>query len=409
MGPVKQWAVGLVALGAVTLVACDDGAAETDGGPRDGGGATDAGATVGGCAPDALEACAYTPVITLEPGASNVRDVRYTDVTGQTRTVEIEVRRPAGATEATPVVIWSHGGSAGRRDATMVGTGWGDAFVRAGYTFVAIAHTPRDRASYEALCVALDHGGCGGSSCTMDSECPANTPCAEGACREWKNLSYDRPYDFRAVLAEITAAAAPGMPLDGQVDLDRVMYAGHSAGAGGTMVIAGATREIDGDVTLEVDPAPIAFLSCSPQGPGEDGFTEASFTGEGCRGLAPDPSLCLTRPHLVLSGVGDDTSDTTSESRRPSFDLAPATGQRHRLDILEEAARHETYNLELESCESYSNRNGLDTARCAMHLEWLRSAGLAFADAYVRGDADARAYLASDNLGVWSGGTWETR
>jgi hypothetical protein len=114
---------------------------------------------------------------------------------------------------------------------------------------------------------------------------------------------------------------------------------------------------------------------------------------------------------LTLSGVGDDTSGIVAENRRQSFDLAPETGSRHLLWITEEAARHTTFNHEPGSCESYSAEEGLDVSRCARHLSWLRSAMLAFLDAYVRDDADAAAYLASDNLRVLTegGAQWELR
>ncbi|RZO61964.1 MAG: hypothetical protein EVA89_10275 [Sandaracinaceae bacterium] len=401
-----------VALGCGDVDGSRDAGLDDDGGvARDA--AMDA-AMREGCGADDLEACAFVPTERFDVGAMMTRQVSYEDVTGETRVVQVEIRRPRGATEPTPVVLWSHGGASGKRDATTVGTGWGEVFVRAGYTFVAIAHTPRDRAAFDALCVALDWtDGCGGDACVDASECSAGGEsgiCVDGGCRYWKHLSWDRPHDVRAVLDHLEVAASAGMPLEGSIDLSRVIYAGHSAGAGATMMVAGATRQIAGEDMLLLDPRPVAFLSASPQGPGDDGFTEASLTGEACRALATDPGLCLTRPHLTLTGVGDDTSDHVAENRRLSFDLAPS-GDRHLLWIEEEAARHTTFEYGTEACERHVRDEGGDAARCEAYLVWLRSVAVAFAQAVARDDEVARAYLSSDDPErlAEGGASWEHR
>ena len=90
------------------------------------------------------------------------------------------------------------------------------------------------------------------------------------------------------------------------------------------------------------DERPIAFISGSPQGPGDDGFIVDSFNGAGCREIDP-AAACLTRPMLILTGAGDDAGGHIAENRRVGFDLLP-DGDKCLFWIDEEAARHPTHN-----------------------------------------------------------------
>ena len=90
----------------------------------------------------------------------------------------------------------------------------------------------------------------------------------------FKFLSWDRPHDVREVLDRLETIAG----LDGVVDLSRVAYAGHSAGAGSVMMVAGASRDFAGTLRTLADPRPIAFLACSPQGPARTASSRARST-----------------------------------------------------------------------------------------------------------------------------------
>ncbi len=418
------WMVG--ALWALALAGCTPG--ETTGDEADGGavdaasGGPDRGATPDGGAPDAgpsaceagdPAACAYTAALSARLDRRIGRPLTYTDVTGAARTIDVELRLPAGAPTPAPVVVWSHGGSGGNNAAETVGEEWAQQFVRAGYAVLAIAHAPRARAEYEALCAALDWAdGCAGAACADDAECVfdgAPGTCVQGGCRFWKHLSWDRPHDFAAAVDMLEGEVAPGAALEGVLDLARLVYAGHSAGAGATLMVAGATRQFNGVATLLMDPRPVAFISASPQGPGDDDFTEASFSGAGCEAVAEDPSGCLARPHLFLTGAGDDT-ESVAENRRLSFELAPL-GDRHLAWITEEAAVHTTFEHQLAGCERHQAREGGDAARCEDYRAWLRSVALAFLDHHLRASPEAGAYLRSDFPTRLSEGamTWEHR
>ncbi|MFT5586638.1 MAG: hypothetical protein ACI9VR_004237 [Cognaticolwellia sp.] len=377
---------------------------------------------VGDCDAADPVSCAYTPAQLYSLGGDATQMLTYTDVTGSERTVRFELRRPAGAPEPAPLIVWSHGGSA-RDTAINVGRDWGEIFNGAGYVFIAIAHEDRGAEGSRDLCLALDLGDCELISCDKGDACIRGEGAEEefgtcdsdpefgGYCRYIKNLHWDRPNDFRAVLDWVEEQASAGM-LDGVVDPSRIAYAGHSAGAGSTMMVAGAARryrDTSGDELL-LDTRPVAFMSCSPQGPDDAGFTTTSFTRERCEELAaPDErASCFSRPHLTLTSVGDGGEDA-GENRRLSFDLAP-TGDRYLGYITEPAAQHTTFNYETEGCEGYARDNGLGSefpARCNTYRLWIRSAALAFFDAKLRDDEVAKAYLESDNMTVLSGAALE--
>ncbi|MBK7074517.1 MAG: hypothetical protein IPH44_19690 [Myxococcales bacterium] len=329
-------------------------------------------APAGGCSASDLAACAYDPPGDYAELPVILRDVTYTDVSGQSRTVEIALHRPSGAPQPWPVVIWSHGGADGTTSAVNVGAEWGRAFTAAGYLFIGIAHRGRDQASREQMCTHF------GVPLTIE-------------CAQVKYLHWDRPNDLREVVDYLEAQATG--PLAGVADLDKLLYAGHSAGSGGGSIVAGASRLIYGGARTAPDPRPKAFIGASMEGEGDDGFTADSFRP-------------IARPHLTLSGVGDTTPEATAPPRRVPFEVM-MPGDKYRLWITELAARHTSFNHEEQSCRDFQTSNGGDVARCAAYTAWVESAALAFADAQLRDRAEAHAWLASDNLTIASGGAAE--
>jgi hypothetical protein len=374
--------------------------------------AADAGAdAAAACSALTPELCAYVPPVAYAVGPERLAKVRYVDILGSTREIQIEVRTPLGAANA-PVVVWSHGGAEGKRRAHGVGREWGRVFNEAGYVSVHIAHVGRSTADDTAVCNALGLSGCG-AACASSASCTAHPggECIDSVCHYYKPLNWDRPNDVGAVLDWIETEAAAGGHLAGVVDVSRIAYAGHSAGAGSAMMVAGASRTY-GDSLERVlaDERPIAFVSCSPQGVGEDGFTAASFDASACLATGADARTCLGRPHLFLTGAGDDTNGVTAETRRDPYDLAPA-GDKHLFWILEEAARHGTFELDPGPCTTYSTGAMLDPARCLDYEEWLSNVMVAFLDAHVRALPDAALYLESTAPSDFAGGAadWTLR
>jgi hypothetical protein len=198
---------------------------------------------------------------------------------------------------------------------------WSETFARAGFLTVSIAHSPRTDDERAAIC---EHYGI-----TTFDECVA-----------FKCLHHDRAYDVRRVLDWIDDAAAGAFA--GEIDTDRILHAGHSAGSGGGAMVAGASRDFNGMTRTAPDPRPRAFIGFSIEGPLDDGFTDASFA-------------TVDRPHLSVTGVGDTTSESDPAQRRRVFELMPA-GDKYRFWSTDPSIRHGSFNLEQGGCEDFRMR-----------------------------------------------------
>lgn len=325
-------------------------------------------AAASACSAEDRAACAYVPARNDGPGQQSItQTLSYTDITGQQRSIEIAIRRPSGAPQPWPVVIWSHGGADGVVSAGGVGLEWSRVFNSAGYLFIGIAHAPRSDASRASLCMQF------GITTVAD-------------CARFKYLHWDRPNDVRRVLDWIDEQSR-GM-FAGVVDRQRMLYAGHSAGAGSTSMVAGASREYNGMARTLPDARPRAFIGFSIEGPGDDGFTETSFGA-------------IARPHLTVSGVGDRTPEAEPLPRRRPFELM-MPGDKFRFWNTDAASLHGTFDHNVGPCEDYQTMRGAPVARCAEFYRWMESAALAFADAYLRDRPEAIAWLASDNMAIMS-------
>jgi predicted dienelactone hydrolase len=338
--------------------------------------ASDDGGPVGDCSPANRAACAYRPAARYGASESAVlTQLSYTDVTGGSRMIEVGVRRPIGAPQPWPVVVWSHGGSQGLPSARNAGDEWSRVFNEAGYLVVVVAHTPRNDAQLAAICM---HYG-------------ITTP---PECARFKFLHHDRPYDVRRALDWIEEQARG--PMAGEVDATRILHAGHSAGSGGGSMLAGASRNFNGMSRTVPDPRPRAFIGFAIEGPNDDGFTDASFAN-------------ITRPHLTVTGVGDTTNEmppADPAQRRRVFDLEPP-GQKYRFWVTDPGARHESFDHQLDACTTFQMRQGRPVALCADVLSWMESAALAFADAQLRERPEALAWLASNQAAILSGAVVE--
>jgi len=290
---------------------------------------------------------------------------------GGPREIPIAIRFAPTAPRPMPVVVWSHGGAGGQLDPTRALDQWAIAAAEAGYLSVAIAHVPRDQASREALCASLGFDAAG--------------------CATFKFLGYDRPIDIALTIDKL-AELATQPQFAGRFDLAKLAVGGHSAGAGGTLMVDGASRDINGVATLISDPRPIAFLAFSPQAAGSDGMTEAGYAQ-------------ITRPTLIGTGRGDENPPDTADGRAAVYDLMQP-GNKARIFVEDAAAIHTVFALELDNCT-----NGATLARCEQMRDWVKSAGLAFLDAHLRSAPAAIAFLASTDLAVASGGVaeWSTR
>lgn len=309
-------------------------------------------------------ACAYRPERLFGAQPVLTQMLSYTDATGAMRTFEVAIRRPMGAPQPWPIVVWSHGGADGIVNAGGVGNEWSRVFNAGGYLFIGIAHAPRSEASRAALCAHV------GITVAAD-------------CARFKYLHWDRPNDVRRVLDWLDEQSRG--PMAGVADVRRLLYAGHSAGAGSVSMVAGASREyLAGMPRTQPDPRPRAFIGFSIEGPMDDGFTDASFAA-------------ITRPHLSVTGAGDRTAESDPAQRRRAFELM-APMNKFRFWNTDVASLHATFDHSVGPCEDYQRMRGAPVARCEDFYLWMETTALAFADAYVRERPEAIAWLASDNL-----------
>ena len=266
--------------------------------------------------------------------------VGYTDVAGSEREVRVEIRRPAEPDGRTvPVVVWSHGGSAGRSNPSVVAERWGAAFNSVGFAFVAIAHVGRDDDERRAVCDAV----------------------SAGDCETFNTLLWDRPHDVRAVLDRLERGAD-----DLGLDASRIVYGGHSAGAIGVMTTAGMVWPFDSELAPPADTRPVAFIAASPP-------------GTNARGLGERHLAALDRPVLFLTGLGDTTSGTDAADRRHTFDLLPGEPTSFMLWVDDERARHSVFGLETDACR----RAGGTRSACRTLVRTVGRIGLEFAAAVV--------------------------
>ena len=114
----------------------------------------------------ATSAFAQTPTCHAAPGTACLyapaasygftpfeRSIVYTDSVGLACEVKRLMRLPVGAPLPMPVVVWSHGGTAGKRDPANSMAEWNELSARAGYTSISIAHSLRDTS--RDLCVSI--------------------------------------------------------------------------------------------------------------------------------------------------------------------------------------------------------------------------------------------------------------
>jgi hypothetical protein len=320
-----------------------------------------------GC-PSEPARCLYAPT----PLPIELVEVSATDPgrVGGPRTLNVAIRFSRSASQPMPVVVWSHGGASGQTNAVGALDKWAIAAAEAGYLSVAIAHTPRDQAERDALCAQLGFDAAG--------------------CATFKFLSYDRPLDISLVIDRLVALSTQ---LAVRFDINKLAVGGHSAGAGGTLMIAGAAREINRRSFVISDPRPIAFLAFSPQAPGSDGMTAGGYGR-------------VSRPTLIGTGRGDDDPpDDPADGRASVFDLIQP-GDKARVFIEDSDAIHTIFALETDGCARNTTLE-----RCEEMRDWVKSAGLAFLDAHVRGRFAALAWVASNRLEIASGGVaeWSTR
>ncbi len=287
------------------------------------------------------------------------------------RNIPIHVTYPSGG-GPFPVIVFSHGAGGTGDSHRPLSRFW----ATRGY--VVLAPTHADSASGRIDSRSLD------------------------ALRETRADAIDDPKVWESRTSDLTFAifsleeiASKVSPLAGKLDGRRLGVAGHSLGAFTAQLLAGATAIAGkGEKPKSfADPAPKAFLLLSPAGKGQQGLTEESWAA-------------VTRPLMVMTG----SRDRGVKGQKPSwrldpFRLSPA-GDKYAV-ILEGASHLSFSGRAAEPGATLPRGRGKDAVSVEQEValfKQVKIASLAFWDAYLRDDAAAKAFLASDALSKESGG-----
>lgn len=195
------------------------------------------------------------------------------------------------------------------------------------------------------------------------------------AFRKWS----ERPADITFLLDSLAGLEMLAPALRGKLDAKRIGVGGHSFGAHTSQLIGGATaRALGGKRRSFRDKRAKCVLLLSPQGRG---------------GLLDEESWkTMITPALVLTGSedGDPFGDPkkTPQWRLDPYELSPK-GDKYKVWI--DGAHHGFGGI---SGVGWRGAGPKDDEQ----VQVVRLAGLALFDAYVKGDAAAKAWLASDAL-----------
>ncbi|MFN0011668.1 MAG: alpha/beta hydrolase family protein [Phycisphaerales bacterium] len=186
----------------------------------------------------------------------------------------------------------------------------------------------------------------------------------------------NRPRDISFVLDEIGRRPE----LAALADMSRVGVAGHSFGAYTSLASVGLRVKVDGEERSWPDSRARAAVAMSPQGRGVMGIYDGSWEKIGV------PVLCLT-------GTKDMGQGQRAAAWRRDI-LGHITAPTTFIEITD--ANHMTFGMSKDGLSDSQRARG--GAYNEAHNRLIRIALTAFVDAYVRGDAGARAFVEADGL-----------
>jgi predicted dienelactone hydrolase len=273
------------------------------------------------------------------------------------RPVPVKIYAPATGKGPFPVIVFSHGLGGSREGYKYLGRHW----ASYGYVAVHVEHLGSDTAAFK-------EGFKGGRPGRLLASMRESIADPQNAVA--------RPLDVRFVLDRLEKLNQGGSPLAHRLDLSRVGMAGHSFGAWTTLVVAGQRigREVaSGSAPTYADPRVKAAIAMSAPVPRKREDLESAF--------AP-----IHIPILHMTGTLDDSplGETSAAERRIPYDhihgadqyLVTFTGGDHMIfsgHLMERSERG---------------------AKDARFQDLILQGTTAFWDAYLKGDAGAKSWLA---------------
>lgn len=276
----------------------------------------------------------------------SIEVLRYEPVdASRSRTVPVKIYR-VKSKEARPIIVFSHGLGGSRENGVYLAEHW----ARNGYVAVFVQHPGSDESVWK-------EAGRGERMAAMKQAASGRS-------------LLDRLGDIPFVLDQLELwNGEPGHALHGALDLEHIGMTGHSFGAVTTQAMMGQKFPLGKSFP---DPRFDAFLPMSPSTGRGVGATEAF-------GHISAPVLCMT-------GTADTsviTPEMTAESRREVYAALPA-GDKYELVF--EGGTH----------SAFSDTALFNEKRSEHHHGAIQTISTRFWDAYLKGDATAKAWLQSD-------------
>jgi len=297
-------------------------------------------------APGAVEGLPWSQV---GPCEVTVLDQDWLDG-GRRRQVPVRIYYPESDQQPCPVVVFSHGLGGSREGYEYLGRHW----ASHGYVSVHLQHIGSDTAVWQG---SQDPMG----DMRRAAARPAN--------------AINRPLDVRFALDRLAVVNAQDGVLRGKLDMAHVGMAGHSFGAYTTLAAAGQVFATRGDrqVTLS-DPRIKAAIPMSAPVPSR-GSLDTAFGA-------------IAIPCLHMTGTLDDSliNETRAAQRRLPFDHSPGPDK---YLVTFEGGDHMIFS----GRGRRANRPG-----DALFQGLIRTVTTAFWNAYLRDDADAKAWLTGEGV-----------
>ena len=210
--------------------------------------------------------------------------------------------------------------------------------------------------------------------------------------QDWIN----RVDDIRLVMNSLVDLQKQVPRLRSKIDQRRIGVGGHSYGAFTTQMIGGVRVDIPGRPKSQsfADDRPRAFLLLSPQGKSENGLTESSWQN-------------VSRPMMSMTGSNDTgMGGLLADWRKDPFTYSPPPDK---YFVFIDGAFHMSFTGGLAEPQIVQGPRRQLISRLAKGtdqkavFDYVKIAGIAFWDAYLKDDAQAKAYLKSNSLVDYSG------
>ena len=286
----------------------------------------------------------YDP-LRIEGPKPEYRDFTVHD-DARSRDIPFRVYLPA-TSEPAPVVLFSHGLGGSRQGNPYLGEHW----AGRGYVVVYVQHPGSDDGVWKDL------------------------PPAKRLAAMQKAVGLDnfllRCKDVSVTLDQLERwNKTEGHELAGRLDLDHIGMSGHSFGAVTTQALSGQTYAIGGKFTDQRIKAAVAMSPSAPrQGDPKQSFSAVSI------------------PWMLLTGTNDESviGNSDAKSRLAVFPALPP-GSKYEL-VLDKAEHSAFSDRALPGDVEPRNPN---------HHRAILALTTAFWDAYLRGNAEAKAWLDGD-------------